>query len=63
MSANYLVQKKVNPVAIDGPGIEMDYEAHKILLSNEIMIIENLCNVGVLNGLKPLTLRATGIQG
>jgi len=45
MSADYLVQKIVNAVAIDGPGIEMNYEAHKIILSNEIMIIENLCNV------------------
>lgn len=48
-AAKYLAEKKVNAVAIDGPsidpGIDNSFKAHKILLSNDILIIENLCNL------------------
>jgi arylformamidase len=48
-AAKYLVEKKVNAVAIDGPsidtGIDNSFKVHKILLSNDILIIENLCNL------------------
>ncbi|MFZ0329299.1 MAG: cyclase family protein [Nitrososphaeraceae archaeon] len=52
-AAEYLVKKKVNAVAIDGPsidvGINRELPAHKILLSNNILVIENLCNLDRLN--------------
>jgi kynurenine formamidase len=52
-AAEYLVEKKVNAVAIDGPsidpGIDASFKAHKILLSNDILIIENLCNLEKFN--------------
>jgi arylformamidase len=48
-AAKYLAEKKVNAVAIDSPsidpGIDTSFKAHKILLSNNILIIENLCNL------------------
>lgn len=44
-----MVQKRVNAVAIDGPNIDRgdnrEFIAHKILLSNNILVIENLCNL------------------
>ena len=79
-AAKYLAEKKVNAVAIDGPsidpGIENSFKAHKILLSNDILIIENLCNLEKFNSrrftliITPLKLigvsgspvRAIGIQ-
>jgi arylformamidase len=52
-AANYLSNKKINAVAIDGPsidsGINSDFPVHKILLKNNIIIIENLCNLGQIN--------------
>jgi kynurenine formamidase len=46
----YLVNKKVNAVAIDGPSIDagrdVTFTAHKILLRRSILIVENLCNLG-----------------
>lgn len=48
-AAKYLVKKKVNAVAIDGPsidaGIDIKFTAHNILLPRNIVIAENLCNV------------------
>ena len=48
-AAEYLAEKKVNAVAIDCPSIDIGIDsgliAHKILLSNEILVIENLCNL------------------
>src|SRR5919199_6019127 len=48
-AAEYLVEKKVNGVAIDCPSIDIGIDsgliAHKTLLSNEILVIENLCNL------------------
>jgi arylformamidase len=52
-AANYLSNKKINAVAIDGPsidsGINLDFSVHKILLKNNIIIIENLCNLYRIN--------------
>ena len=52
-AANYLSSKKINAVAIDGPsidsGIDSDFSVHKILLKNNIIIIENLCNLSQIN--------------
>lgn len=48
-AAKYLVGKKVNAVAIDGPsidaGIDEKFAAHNILLPRNILTVENLCNV------------------
>ena len=48
-AARYLTRKKINAVAIDGPSIDVGsndkFVAHKILLSHNILPIENLCNV------------------
>jgi kynurenine formamidase len=48
-AAEYLVEKKVNAIGIDCPSIDIGTDsgliAHKILLSNEILVIENLCNL------------------
>jgi kynurenine formamidase len=48
-AAEYLVEKKVNAVGIDCPSIDIGIDsgliAHKMLLSNEILVIENLCNL------------------
>ncbi|HEX7031681.1 MAG TPA: cyclase family protein [Nitrososphaera sp.] len=48
-AAKYLARKKVNAVAIDGPsidaGIDAKFNAHNILLSHNILAVENLCNI------------------
>jgi len=48
-AAIYLSNKKINAVAIDSPSIdsaiESEFPAHKILLKNGIIIIENICNL------------------
>jgi kynurenine formamidase len=48
-AARYLARKKVNAVAIDSPSIDAgsdaNFTAHKILLTRNILIAENLCNV------------------
>jgi arylformamidase len=48
-AAEYLVDKKVNAIGIDCPSIDIGIDsrliAHKMLLSNEILVIENLCNL------------------
>jgi arylformamidase len=48
-AARYLARKKVNAVAIDCPSIDSGgdsrFIAHNILLSCNILIIENLCNL------------------
>ena len=52
-AANYLSDKEINAVAIDGPsidaGIDSDFSVHKVLLKNNIIIIENLCNLDQIN--------------
>lgn len=48
-AAKYLARKKVNAVAIDGPSIDAGkdekFTAHRILLTRNILIAENLCNL------------------
>ena len=52
-AAKYLIARKVNAVCIDSPSIdrgsESSFAVHKLLLSNEILIVENLCNLDKLN--------------
>jgi kynurenine formamidase len=48
-AAIYLSNKKINAVAIDSPSIDSsidsEFPVHKILLKNNIIIIENICNL------------------
>ncbi len=48
-AAIYLSNKKINAVGIDGPSIDVGndskFTAHEILLTNNIIIIENLCGL------------------
>jgi arylformamidase len=48
-AARYLVRKRVNAVAIDCPSIDAGFDgrftAHHILLSSNILVVENLCNL------------------
>jgi arylformamidase len=48
-AAEYLVERKINAVGIDSPSIDIgsdtNFSAHKILCSQNIIIIENLCNL------------------
>ena len=59
-AAEYLANIKVNAVAIDGPsidrGIDDRFDSHNILLSNDIFIIENLCNLAELGSARSFTL-------
>lgn len=52
-AANYLVEKKINFVAIDCPSIDtgkdFSFNTHHTLLTNDIIIIENLCNLDKIN--------------
>jgi arylformamidase len=59
-AAEYLVGNRVNAVAIDGPsidrGIDNNFNIHNTLLSNDIPIIENLCNLEALSSVESFTL-------
>jgi arylformamidase len=48
-AARYLARKRVNAVAIDCPSIDSGADsrfiAHNILLSRNILVVENLCNL------------------
>lgn len=48
-AARYLASKKVNLVGIDSPSIDVGtnakFSAHHILLANDVLILENLCNL------------------
>ena len=68
---SYLVSKKINLVGIDSPsidlGIDKSFSAHKILATNNILIVENLSNLEKISTLRfnfiilPLKLKdATG---
>jgi arylformamidase len=64
-AAEYLVEKKVNAVAIDCPSIDVGtgsgFIVHKTLLSNQILVIENLCNLYRFNNQK-FTLLITPLK-
>jgi kynurenine formamidase len=69
--AKYLVEKKINAAAIDSPSIDPGYDhsftCHKILLSRDIFIVENLCNLSKINKQKftmiVAPLKFTGATG
>lgn len=48
-AARYLVSKKINLVGIDSPSIDLGkdskFSVHHVLLKNDILIVENLCNL------------------
>lgn len=48
-AAKYLVKKKINLVGIDSPSIDLGnnpkFDVHHILLKNNMLILENLCNL------------------
>lgn len=51
--AHYLVEKKIKAVGMDMNGPDKPpFNVHKILLGGEVLIIENLTNVGALAGKK-----------
>ena len=64
-AAEYLVEKKVNAIGIDSPSIDIGIDSalivHKTLLSNEILVIENLCNLYKFTNEK-FTLLATPLK-
>ena len=59
-AAEFLAEKKVNAVGIDGPSIDVGsddhFSAHKSLLGNGILIVENLCNLESLKDRDTFTL-------
>lgn len=66
--AHELVHQKVKIVGVDSPSPDKDpYPIHKILLSKETLILENLCNLHLLNRKKfevfsfPLKVATDGI--
>lgn len=70
-AAKYLVSKKVNLVGIDSPSIDTGrddkFSVHQIFSKNNILIVENLCNLGKISSINfqllvfPLKLKnATG---
>ncbi len=70
-SAKYLTSKKINPVGIDSPSIDLgkdeSFTVHHILSKNNILIVENLANLNKIKSMKfnftilPLKLKdATG---
>ncbi len=58
--ANRLVELGISLVGMDtaGPDIEEPFEAHKILLPSDILIIENLANLDELLEIKDFTFHA-----
>jgi kynurenine formamidase len=70
-AAIYLSNKNINAVAIDSPSIdaarESEFPAHKILLKNGIIIIENICNLAKIDKKKfkliAIPLKLLGASG
>ena len=70
-AAIYLSNKKINAVAIDSPSIdsaiESEFPVHKILLKNDIIIIENICNLAQIDKTKfkliAIPLKLLGASG
>jgi arylformamidase len=65
-ASGFLVDCKVNAVAIDSPSIDAgttnNFISHKILLSNDVLVIENLCNLEKLSGARRFTLIVTPLK-
>lgn len=70
-AAKYLISKKVNLIGIDSPSIDIGtdgkFAVHHILSKNNVLIVENLCNLEKISGIHfklivlPLKLKnATG---
>jgi len=59
-AAEFLAEKKINAVGIDGPSIDIGsdkhFSCHKTLLENGILIVENLCNLDSLKHKARFTL-------
>jgi kynurenine formamidase len=53
-AATYLISKKINLVGIDSPSIDLGinsrFSVHQILAKNNILILENLCNLEKITG-------------
>ena len=70
-AARYLASKRINLVGIDSPSIDLgkdsNFSAHHVLLSKDVLIIENLCNLekiaGVYFKLIVLPLKLRGATG
>ena len=52
-SAEFFVKSKVDLVGIDSANLDHPHDssfpAHNTLLSNEVLIVENLCNLGLIS--------------
>ena len=70
-AAEYLIDKRVNAVCIDSPSIDRgsdsNFPVHKLLLSKEILIVENLCNLSKIDNqnftLIIMPLKLSGASG
>ncbi len=70
-AAKYLVKMKINLVGIDSPSIDLGSDSrflvHHQLLNNDILILENLCNLEKISGvhfkLVVLPLKLKGATG
>jgi kynurenine formamidase len=61
--AQYLVNQKVKMVGIDTPSVDRaPFEVHKLLLGNEILIIENLMNVQAILGYNQVEIVALPLK-
>jgi len=70
-AAEYLIDKRVNAVCIDSPSIDrgsdINFPAHKLLLSKDILIVENLCHLSKIDNqnftLIMMPLKLSGASG
>jgi kynurenine formamidase len=70
-AARYLASKKINLVGIDSPSIDLgkdsSFSVHHVLLSRDVLIVENLCNLEKISGvhfkLIVLPLKLKGATG
>lgn len=65
-ASQFLLEKKINAVAIDTPSIDLGEDglltSHKQLLSNDILVIENLCNLEKIDIGSPFTFVFTPLK-
>ena len=70
-AAEYLIDKRVNAVCIDSPSIDrgsdINFPVHKLLLSKDILIVENICKLSKLDNqnftLIMMPLKLSGASG